>query len=239
MNQFNRLELQIKDKLNNLHLATVAIIGCGGVGSFAVETLARSGVGRIIVVDKDVIDVTNINRQIMALHSTVNQPKVLVLQSRIKDINPDCEVIPLHMFYNEDTAHQVYDLKPDFVIDACDTMVYKLHIIKFCLTNKIAFISSMGAANKFDPTKIEITTLDKTYNCKIAKVIRNLVKKEGLKMNQIPVVFSTEVVHAVEHNKAVSEGSTRKQMSFLGSNAFVPSTFGITCASYCFKKIID
>ena len=149
LHQFSRNELAIgKEGLDILKNSTVAVLGVGGVGSFAVEALARSGVGRIVLVDKDDIDITNVNRQLPALLSTVGQPKVDLMQARIADINPECEVVALKMFYTEETYEQFFEYPLDYVIDASDTIHYKIHLMKECLNRNVNIISSMGAANK-------------------------------------------------------------------------------------------
>src|SRR4051812_25440794 len=141
---------------------TVAILGVGGVGSFAAEACARSGVGRIILVDKDDVDITNINRQLVAYLSTIGKSKAEIMKERIADINKDCEVISLHMFYTEETADEFFSYAPDYVIDASDTIIYKIHLMKECLKRGVKIISSMGAANKSDPTKFQIADISKT-----------------------------------------------------------------------------
>ncbi len=144
LHQFSRNELAIgKEGLETLKNSTVAVLGVGGVGSFAAEALARSGVGRILLVDKDDVDITNVNRQLHALLSTVGQPKVDLMKARIADINPECEVIALKMFYTEETYEQFFDYDLDYVIDASDTICYKIHLMKECLKRDIPLISSM------------------------------------------------------------------------------------------------
>src|SRR5690606_6487088 len=139
------------------------ILGVGGVGTFAAEALARTNIGKIILVDKDDVDITNVNRQLIALLSTVGQPKVDLMKKRIEDINPDCEVVALKMFYTEETYETFFEHKPDFVVDASDTISYKIHLIKECLKRDIPIISSMGAANKMDPTRLMIKDIFKTH----------------------------------------------------------------------------
>lgn len=157
LNQFSRTELAIgKEGIEVLKHRTVAILGIGGVGSFTVEALARSGVGRLILIDKDVVDITNVNRQLHALLSTVGQPKVTLMEERIKDINPDCDVIALQMFYTEETYEQLFAYDLDYVVDASDTITYKIHLIKECKRRNIPIISCMGAANKMDPTRLTV-----------------------------------------------------------------------------------
>lgn len=237
--QFDRTKIIYGDKIDQLANKCVAIIGLGGVGGFAAEAVARLGVGKMIIVDKDVVDITNLNRQIIALHSTIGQNKTDVLANRLQDINPNLEVVKLQMFYDEETASQIYDLKPDFVIDSCDTISAKKHIIKTCLAQKIPFITSMGAANKLNPNLIKISTLDKTHEDKIAKVLRTTLKKENVK-GKIPVVFSTERTFKVDKKEMDLENvSNRKDLPLLGSMPFIPSIFGLMCASYCAKILLE
>src|SRR5579875_2418635 len=192
LHQFSRNELAIgKEGLDIMKNSTVAVLGIGGVGSFAAEALARSGVGRLILIDKDDVDITNVNRQLVALLSTIGQPKVDIMAARIKDINPDCEVIPLKMFYTEETYEEIFSHKIDFFVDASDTIIYKVHLMKECLKRNIPIISSMGAANKMDQTRFQIADISKTHTDPIAKVIRAKLRKEGIRKG-IPVVFSDE-----------------------------------------------
>jgi tRNA threonylcarbamoyladenosine dehydratase len=242
LHQFSRNELAIGKKgLDVLKNSTVAILGIGGVGSFAVEALARSGVGRLVLVDKDDVDITNINRQIHALLSTVGKPKVDLMKERIKDINPECEVIALKMFYTEETYEQFFSYDLDFVIDASDTISYKIHLMKECLKRNIPIISSMGAANKMDPTRFRIADISKTHTDPIAKVIRTRLRKEGIHKG-IPVVFSDEspIVIREDVRKTVGndEAKIRKAKMPPSSNAFVPSVAGLIMASYVVNQLL-
>ncbi|CAM5196126.1 tRNA A37 threonylcarbamoyladenosine dehydratase OS=Ureibacillus acetophenoni OX=614649 GN=SAMN05877842_102311 PE=4 SV=1 [Ureibacillus acetophenoni] len=147
LHQFSRNELAIgKEGLEKLKNTTVAILGVGGVGFFAAEACARAGVGRIILVDKDNVDITNVNRQLVAYLSTIGKSKSAVMKERIADINPECEVIDMHMFYTEETYESFFEQRIDYVIDASDTIIYKVHLMKECLKRNIKIISSMGAA---------------------------------------------------------------------------------------------
>ena len=149
LNQFSRTELAIgQEGLEILKNSTVAVLGIGGVGSIAVESLARAGVGRIILIDKDVVDITNVNRQIHALTSTVGQKKTDLMCERVKLINPECETIALNMFYTEETYEQLFQYDLDYVLDASDTIIYKVHLIMECRKRGIPMISSMGADRK-------------------------------------------------------------------------------------------
>ncbi|MGV3465968.1 MAG: tRNA threonylcarbamoyladenosine dehydratase [Heyndrickxia sp.] len=242
LHQFSRNELAIGvegiDKLKN---STVAILGIGGVGSFATEALARSGVGKLILVDKDDVDITNINRQLPALLSTIGKPKADLMKERIKDINPECEVIALKMFYTEETFEEFFSYNLDFVVDASDTIIYKIHLMKECLKRNIPIISSMGAANKTDPTRLRIDDISKTHTDPIAKVIRTKLRKEGIRKG-IPVVFSDEspIVIREDIRKVVGkdDAKIRKAKMPPSSNAFVPSTVGLFMASYVVNTIL-
>ena len=242
LHQFSRNELAIgTEGLNKLKNTTVAILGVGGVGSFAAEACARSGVGRIILVDKDNVDITNINRQLVAYLSTVGKSKSAVMKERIADINPECEVIDMHMFYTEETYESFFELKPDYVIDASDTVIYKIHIIKECLKRNIPIISSMGAANKMDPTKFQIADISKTHTDPLAKVIRTKLRKEGIKKG-VTVVFSDESPIVIRPDVAEyvgkPEAEIRKAKMPPSSNAFAPSVAGLVAASWVINKIL-
>ncbi|MCM3358462.1 MULTISPECIES: tRNA threonylcarbamoyladenosine dehydratase [unclassified Psychrobacillus] len=242
LHQFSRNELAIgREGVELLKNTTVAILGVGGVGSFAAEACARSGVGRIILVDKDNVDITNINRQLVAYMSTVGRSKSEVMKERIADINPDCEVIDMHMFYTEETYEQFFDMKIDYVIDASDTIIYKIHLMKECLKRGIKIISSMGAANKTDPTRFKIADISKTHTDPLAKVIRTKLRKEDRITKGIPVVFSDESPIVVREDVVETVGkpdaAIRKAKMPPSSNAFVPSVVGLICASWVINDI--
>ncbi|MDX5474961.1 MAG: tRNA threonylcarbamoyladenosine dehydratase [Bacillaceae bacterium] len=242
LHQFSRNELAIgQEGLNTLKNSTVAVLGIGGVGSFSAEALARSGVGRLILVDKDDVDITNVNRQIHALLSTVGQPKADLMKARIADINPECEVIALKMFYTEETYEEFFSYKPDFVIDASDTISYKIHLMKQCLRRKIPIISSMGAANKMDPTRFQIADISKTHTDPIAKVVRTKLRKEGIKRG-IKVVFSDEkpiiIREDVKETVGKKDAPIRKAQMPPSSNAFVPSVAGLIMAGHVINTLL-
>ena len=242
LHQFSRNELAIgKEGMDSLKNTTVAVLGVGGVGSFSAEALARTGVGRIILVDKDDVDITNVNRQIHALLSTVGQPKAELMKARIQDINPDCEVIALKMFYTEETFEEFFSYNLDYVIDASDTVIYKMHVMKECLKRNIKIIASMGAANKMDPTRFQIADISKTHTDPLAKVIRTRLRKEGITKG-IPVVFSDEspIVIREDVRKEVGndEAKIRKAQMPPSSNAFVPSVAGLIAASWVINDIV-
>ncbi|PLR79490.1 tRNA threonylcarbamoyladenosine dehydratase [Bacillus canaveralius] len=242
LHQFSRNELAIgKQGLEKMKNATVAVLGIGGVGSFSAEALARSGVGRLVLIDKDDVDITNVNRQIIALLSTVGRPKVEIMKERIEDINPDCEVIALKMFYTEETYEEIFSYNLDYVVDASDTISYKIHLIKECLKRNIPMISSMGAANKMDPTRFQIADISKTHTDPIAKVIRTTLRKEGIRTG-VPVVFSDEspIVIREDVRKEVGNDKApiRKAKMPPSSNAFVPSVAGLIMASHVVKELL-
>jgi tRNA A37 threonylcarbamoyladenosine dehydratase len=243
LHQFSRNELAFgPEGLAVLKEATVAVLGIGGVGSFSAEALARSGIGRIILIDKDVVDITNVNRQIHALLSTVGQPKVQLMQDRIRDINPDCDVIALQMFYTEETYLELFDRYPlDYVIDASDTVEYKIHLILQCRERKIPVISCMGAANKLDPTRFQVADISKTTVDPIARVIRTRLSKVGIKKG-VKVVFSTEEPiiprEDITQQIAPANAKTRKAKMPPASNAFVPSTAGLIMASVVVRDLL-
>lgn len=243
LHQFSRTELAIgPEGLERLKGSTVAVLGVGGVGSIAAEALARTGVGRIILIDKDVVDITNINRQIHALTTTVGQHKADLMQERIKLINPACDVVCLRMFYTEETYEQLFEHKLDYVVDASDTIIYKVHVIKECLSRNIPVVSSMGAANKMDPTRFKVADISKTHTDPIARVVRNKLRKDGIKKG-VKVVFSDEEPIKPREDvtqRIVPENAPeyRKAQQPPASNAFVPPVAGLIMVSVVIKDLI-
>ncbi|PTF18197.1 tRNA threonylcarbamoyladenosine dehydratase [Staphylococcus devriesei] len=241
--QFSRNELAYgQEGLDLLKGKIVAVLGVGGVGSFAAEALARTNIGHIILIDKDDVDITNVNRQIHALTTTIGQSKVTLMEERIKLINPDCKVTPLHMFYTEETYEDLFNnYNIDYFIDASDTIIYKVHLMKECLERGIKVISSMGAANKTDPTRFKIADISQTFMDPMAKIIRNRLKRQGIKKG-VPVVFSDESPIVIREDVKATVGDAnainRKGQIPPSSNAFVPSTVGLICASYVVNDIL-
>ena len=221
--EFARLELLVGEKILKIKNLKVLIIGVGGVGGYAAESLARCGVSSITIVDYDRIDITNINRQIIALHSTIGKKKVDVLSTRIKDINPNCQVKTYDLFIDSSNIQLIFDADYDYILDCCDTIKSKELIIREAVKRKIKIISSMGAGFKLDPSKISIAKLKKTSYDKIASILRKNLKdqKECL---EIPVVYSTE--SGIKHDKII------------GSNSFIPSMFGLFMTSYIINDIV-
>lgn len=233
-----RMELLIgKEGIDRLQDACVMVVGVGGVGSYSAEALARCGVGKLILVDGDQVALSNLNRQIHATYQTVGRSKTEVMKERIETYRKDCEIVRYDMFYDESKNEQLFQEHVDFVVDAIDTMTSKLALIRYCLEHKVNFISSMGMANRMDPTKIEITELMKTSYDPVAKVMRNLVRKNRIK-GKIPVVCSSEHP-SVQTNIINEDGVTRKQKMPPASSPFVPSAAGLAIASYAVQKIIN
>ncbi|MEI0738038.1 tRNA threonylcarbamoyladenosine dehydratase [Paenibacillus sp. JTLBN-2024] len=243
LNQFSRTELAIgPEGLEAMKKSTVAVLGIGGVGSIAVEALARTGVGKLILIDKDVVDITNINRQIHALTTTIGQKKADLMVERIKMINPECEAIALNMFYTEETCEELFKYDLDYVLDASDTVSYKIHLIKECLKRKIPIISSMGAANKMDPSRFQVADISKTTVDPIARVIRTKLRKEGIKKG-VKVVFSTEEpmkprVDVTEKIVPENAPEIRKAKQPPASNAFVPPVAGLIMVGEAVKDLL-
>ncbi len=243
LHQFSRTELAIgPEGVDVMKKSTVAVLGVGGVGSIAAEALARNGVGRIILIDKDVVDITNINRQIHALTTTVGQPKADLMRDRIKLINPECDAVSLRMFYTEETYEQLFQYPLDYVLDASDTISYKIHLIKQCLERKIPIISSMGAANKTDPTQFKVADISKTSMDPLARVIRHKLRKEGIKKG-VKVVFSLE--QPIKPRKDVTQQivpanapEIRKAQMPPASNSFVPPTVGLIMVSVAVRDLL-
>lgn len=246
LHSFSRTELVIGEiGLQKLRAASVAVLGVGGVGSFAVEALARSGIGRLVLIDKDVVDITNINRQLPALLSTVGQAKVDVMAARIKDINPACEVIVNRVFFTKDTAEDLFRLNPDYVVDAIDTISAKIDLVEACLMRNIPIVSSMGAANKMDPTQFRVMDLKNTTVDPIARVMRRELKKRGIARG-VKVVCSLEPPLAPREEildiivpKDVTDSSPRKATRPPASISFVPPVVGMILASVVVRDLID
>ena len=223
--KFSRFEKIIgSEQLSELSKRTVLILGVGGVGGYVTEALARSNIGTLILVDYDIVDETNINRQIIALTSTIGKKKVDVLEERIKDINPKCNVIKIDKFIDNDNLDELFKYNIDYFVDCCDTMTTKKGVIRKCIDKKIRFISSMGTGNKLDPTKLDIMDIRKTVNDPLARILRKYIKDE--KINQKVMVLSS------------SELPIKTGDRTPGSSSFVPSAAGLIIASYIVRSFI-
>lgn len=231
--EFEREALLIgEDGLKKLNNSYVALFGVGGVGSYAAEALARSGVGRILLVDNDTVSVSNINRQLCALHSTVGKYKVDVVAERLLDINPSLRVDIRKDFLLPENAHTFDFSVFDYVIDAIDTVSGKLAIAEGCVKAGTRMISCMGTGNKLDPTAFRVTDISKTDTCPLARVMRRELRARGI--NHLPVLYSTEEAIAP---KQIIEGANGKRVP--ASVAFVPSVAGLIAASEAVKYILS
>ena len=230
--QFSRTELIFgPEAMEKLSAARVAVFGVGGVGGFVVEALARSGVGALDLIDNDTVALSNLNRQIIALRSTVGQYKVDAAAERIRDINPDCKVNALRTFFMPETAGQFDFSLYDYVVDAIDTVTGKIEIIMQARAAGVPVISSMGAGNKIDPAAFEVADIYKTSVCPLAKVMRRELKKRGVK--KLKVVYSREL----PRTPAGEPEKSPHRRSIPGSAAFVPSVAGLIIAGEVIKDI--
>ncbi|MGZ5211024.1 MAG: tRNA threonylcarbamoyladenosine dehydratase [Kaistella sp.] len=231
-----RTELLIKkhgvEKLQN---ANLLVVGLGGVGSFAAEFLARSGVGKMTIVDGDTVDITNINRQLPALHSTVGKSKVEVVSERLLDINPDLQLTKINEFLNPERMDEVIGAeKFDYILDCIDSVTPKLALIITAKRRKIKIVSSMGAGGKIDPAKVMVRDISKTYNCFLAKNVRKRLKKENINKG-IRCVFSNEIQD--EESLKMTDGSNFKR-SFYGTSSFIPAIFGLYAAAEVINHLL-
>lgn len=201
---------------------TVLVVGLGGVGGYAVESLVRSGIGNLILIDHDCIDITNLNRQIISLHSNISKPKVEVCKGRMLSINPECDIIIHKLFLDATNISLIDKYHPDYIIDACDSVPTKKLLIDYSLTHNTKLISSMGTANKLDPTKLSVLDIRKTSYDPLAKILRKYVLDKHTN-KKVMVVSSTEM-------------PVRKDC--LSSLIYVPATSGLLCSNYIIRDII-
>lgn len=224
MQNLSRLELIInKEQMQKIKEKNILLIGLGGVGGYTFESLVRSGIESITIVDGDSFEETNLNRQVLSLISTLNKSKTDVAESRALDINPNIIIKKITKVLTTDNIKEINFKEYDYVIDACDTIEIKKEIIRICTKEKIKFISCMGTGNKMNPQLLEITDIRKTSYDPIAKIIRKMVKDEKIK-ESVPVVYSKE--------QPIKTGTT------VGSNAFVPGTAGLLLTSYIINDIV-
>lgn len=242
--RFTRTEILIgKDGLENLRNKRVTIFGVGGVGSYVAEAIGRAGVGHITLVDFDDICITNVNRQIHALSSTVGQAKVDVMADRLREINPDVDIVAIKGFFLESNAKELLTPKPDYVFDAIDHFTAKAALITICREKGIPVISSMGAAAKLDPTQIKVSDISETCNCRMARSMRKILKQRGI-TSGVQVVYSTEEFNATafiepsDEERAANIGGLQKRV-ILGSISFIPSIFGLTMAGVVVNELLS
>lgn len=235
MNEFSRTELLLgAEAMEKLKNARVAVFGVGGVGGYAVEALARSGVGALDLVDNDRVCLTNINRQIIATHSTIGQYKVDVAKARAEDINPECIVRVYKTFYTPETAGEFDFTQYDYIIDAIDTVTGKIELVMQAQRAGTPIISSMGAGNKLDPTAFEVADIYKTSICPLARVMRRELKKRGVK--KLKAVYSKEEALTPILTDDNNESTARRRIP--GSTAFVPSVAGLIIGGEVIKDIV-
>lgn len=232
--------------INKLNSSKVVVLGLGGVGSFVTEGLARSGIGNLILVDDDTVALSNLNRQIIALQSTLGEYKVDVMKKRVLDINPDCNITTFNEYINKESIPLLIPHDADYVVDAIDTITSKLDVIEYCKNNDIKVISSMGTGNKFDPTQFKVSDISKTKVCPLAKVIRHELKNRRIK--HVKVVYSEEVASKPDKgpsnnstlnsdlNKTDSQARSKRQTP--GSLSFVPPVAGFILASEVIKDLL-
>ncbi|MBC7523564.1 MAG: tRNA threonylcarbamoyladenosine dehydratase [Flavobacterium sp.] len=222
-----------KEGLENLKKANVMVVGVGGVGSFASEFLARAGVGNLTIVDGDVVDITNINRQLPALHSTIGLSKIDVVGERLLDINPELNLIKIQEFLSPERAFEIIDEKYDYVLDCIDSVTPKLNLILGAKRKRVKIISSMGAGGKMEASKVKVADISNSINCVFAKTIRKRLKE--YKIDKLKVVFSSEIQD--ETSLKMTDGSNFKR-SFYGTNSYMPGLFGLYMAETVIRYLI-
>ena len=222
-----------KEGLDNLKNANLLVVGLGGVGSFAAEFLVRAGVGTMTIVDGDVVDMTNINRQLPALHSTVGQPKVTVVGDRLMDINPALKLTRVEEFLSPERALEMVSEEFDYVLDCIDSITPKLNLIIAAKRKRVKIISSMGAGGKMEASKVKVTDITNTVNCFLAKTIRRRLKE--VKIDKLKVVFSSEIQD--ETSLKMTDGSNFKK-SFYGTNSYMPGLFGLYAAETVIRYLL-
>lgn len=217
-----------------LKAATVAVVGVGGVGGFAAEMLVRAGIGHLVIVDSDEVSVTNRNRQILALTSTVGRKKCEVLSERLKDINPDVEITEIQQYVTGENNEELFgDQKIDFLVDAIDTLTPKIYLIKYCLDRGIPMVSSMGAGAKVDATAVRLADISETRMCPLAHMLRKRLHKIGI-YTGFKAVFSIEE----PHRESVVIEESRNKKSQVGTISYLPAVFGAVCAQAAIQQIV-
>ncbi len=250
LHRFSRTELLIgPEGLEKLRTSSVAVFGLGGVGGYAAEALCRAGIGRLVIVDFDDICLTNVNRQIHAMDGTVGKTKAHVMEERLRLINPAAEIVSCKDFYSAENSDFLLSQGFDYVVDAIDHFTSKLHLIKSCRERGIPIVSSMGAAAKLDPSKIEVADISETHKCRMARSVRKLLKKQGISRG-VKVVFSTEEYRKQEVKEGGCKGncicpnkddqrfSCEHRRVILGSISYIPGIFGLTLAGVVVNDLL-
>lgn len=225
-----------KEKVQNLMKANVLVVGLGGVGGICAEMIARSGVGKMTIVDADVVEASNRNRQIPALISTDGKLKAEVMAERIRDINPDIELTIIPEFIKDKRTNEILESQQyDYAVDCIDTLSAKVYFIKACMDMKIPIISSMGAGGKFDPTRIEVIDISETYQCNLARYVRKRLNRMGIRKG-FKVVFSPE---PADQSRIFETPKAFPKKSVIGTISYMPAAFGITCASVVVRDLMN
>lgn len=221
--------------LDSLAAKKVMVVGLGGVGAYAAEMLCRAGVGNLVLIDSDTVGESNLNRQLIALNSTVGKLKTDVLAERLRDINPQVNLTVMPEYVEEGNLQGIFAQagKPDYVVDAIDTLAPKISLIKYCVQNGIPHVTAMGAGAKLDATKIRIADLSKSYNCPLAYILRKKLRKEGISKG-FKVVFSEEL----PDRDAIVPMEERNKKSQVGTISYLPAVFGCVCAQAALEHLI-
>lgn len=236
IHEYSRTELLVGEKgLKKLRNASVMVFGVGGVGSHCIEALARSGVGKLILIDNDTVSLTNINRQSIAYHSTVGKYKTKVMEERIRDICPEIQVVTHELFVLPNNLETLFTEKVDYIIDAIDTVTAKLAIVELAKEKNIPIISSMGTGNKLHPELFEITDLSKTSVCPLCKVMRKELKARGIK--KLKVLYSKEI--PVDITDRITEEEKGNRRAIPGSVSFVPPVAGLIIAGEVIRELAE
>lgn len=236
MNWNSRTQLLVGEEgIKKLASSHVLVVGLGGVGAYAAEQLARAGVGKLTIVDSDIVNVTNKNRQLLALESTIGRPKVEVMAERIRDINPDVEVVAMNQYIKDQSIIDLMEQPFDFIVDAIDTLAPKVFLLYYAVQNKQNIVSCMGSGGKLNPEMIQIADISKSHDCRLAFYVRKRLHRLGIREG-ITVVFSPEKVA----ESAVSiEEQTENKIATVGTISYMPAIFGCFCASHVINRILE
>ncbi len=224
-----------EEKLLNLTQQHVMVVGLGGVGSFAAEFIARSGIGQMTIIDGDVVDPTNRNRQLPALATNHGVSKALIMEERLKAINPEIKLKVVQSFVNPEMVQELFEVQPDYVVDAIDSITPKITFLKEAYARKIRVVSSMGAGAKLDPTRLQVVDISKTYNCPFAQQIRKNLRQHGIRTG-IKAVFSPE--QPVKESLMLTDGKNFKKSAY-GTISYLPAVFGATAASVVIRDLME
>jgi len=233
-NWLERTEMLIgRQSLNKLQNSKVLVVGLGGVGSYAAEMICRSGIGSLTIVDGDQVHLSNINRQLLALNSSIGKPKALLMGERLKDINPDLKLTVINENIKDDRIIEILDYGYDYVVDAIDTLSPKIFLIWHTMQRKYPLVSSMGSGGKTDPLKIRITDISETTDCPLARILRKRLHKLGVREG-FRAVWSPETI---DKSKIKPVSDEQNKASVVGTISYVPAAFGIACASVVIRDL--